>query len=143
MSDASDTTLETRRRLQAPPERVFVAFTDPALLARWMTPVGIARAEVEVRVGGTFRIVMSGAGREIEHTGEYLEVDPPRRLRFTWQSPYTGPEPSVVEVTLRAIEGGTELTLIHRLLPPGAAASHAGGWGTMLDRLAALVEGRP
>ena len=53
--------LELRRRLKASPERVFAAWTDPALLARWMSPFAEAEASVDVRVGGTFAIVMRAA----------------------------------------------------------------------------------
>ena len=73
--------LELRRRLTASPERVFAVWTDPALLARWMSPFAEAEASVDVRVGGTFAIVMRGQGQEIRHTGTYLEVDPPHRRR--------------------------------------------------------------
>jgi uncharacterized protein YndB with AHSA1/START domain len=100
-----------------------------------MSPVGSAAAEVDLRVGGRFRVVMTGEGRELEHTGEYLEVDPPRRLVFTWRSPYTGEEPSVVTVTLRPRGEGTELALTHERLPADQVDPHAGGWGRMLERL--------
>jgi uncharacterized protein YndB with AHSA1/START domain len=82
---------------------------------------------------------MSGEGATLEHTGEYLEVDPPRSLAFTWSSPYTGPEPSVVRVVLTPSDGGTQMVLTHDRLPEAAAESHAGGWGTMLGRLEAAM----
>jgi uncharacterized protein YndB with AHSA1/START domain len=136
-----DGTLEIRRRLPAPPERVFAAWTDPGWLERWMSPVGHARVEADPRVGGRLRVVMIGEGREIEHLGEYLEVAPPYRLSFTWESQFTGGQPSRVTVVLEAAgDGATELTLRHELLPPAAAASHEGGWGTMLGRLAQRLE---
>lgn len=141
MSEATAETLELRRHLSRAPAAVFAAWIDPARIARWMTPVGTATAVVDLRVGGEFRVVMAGEGQVIEHVGEYLEVDPPSRLRFTWSSPYTGPRPSVVTVTFEAAEGGTDLRLVHELLPIGAATSHAGGWGRMLDRLDQVLEG--
>jgi uncharacterized protein YndB with AHSA1/START domain len=131
----SDGSLEIRRTLRAPPERVFAAWTDPAWLARWMSPVGRARVEADARVGGRLHVVMEGDGRVITHTGQFLEVDPPRRLSFTWRSPFTGDRDSRVTVVLEALGGVTELTLRHELLPSGAAESHAGGWGSMLERL--------
>jgi len=132
--------VELRRLLSAPPERVFAAWTNPAALAAWMSPVGHAEAVADVRVGGRFRVVMIGHDRRIEHVGEYLEVSPPSRLVFTWQSPYSGPEPTRVTVALAPRGAGTELVLTHEHLPPEAVASHAGGWGQMLDRLSALLE---
>ncbi|HEY7280106.1 MAG TPA: SRPBCC domain-containing protein [Actinomycetota bacterium] len=133
------TGLEIRRVLPATPEEVFRAWTDPELMARWMSPVGTAEAEVDLRAGGSFRVVMRGAGRELEHTGEYRTVEPPALLVFTWSSPFTGDGPSVVTVRLAEHDGGTELTLTHEHLPPGAAASHAGGWGRMIAKLQDVV----
>ena len=135
--------LEVERRLPAPIAEVFRWWTDPQLLARWMTPVGTASAEVDLRVGGALRIVMSGDDVVLEHTGTYLEVDRPRRLAFTWVSPFTGVEPSLVTVDLEPDgERATILRLRHSELPVTAAESHRGGWGAMLDRLAAgLMEG--
>jgi uncharacterized protein YndB with AHSA1/START domain len=131
----------------APAERVFAAWLDPATIARWLSPTAHASAEVEAVVGGSFRIVMldpegrlSAPGTAIEHVGHYLEIDPPRRLAFTWASPYTGPEPSRVTVELEAVGSGTRLTLRHDRLPAEAVDSHRGGWGSMLDNLARLLE---
>jgi uncharacterized protein YndB with AHSA1/START domain len=131
--------IEVRRRLAAPAAEIFAWWTDPKKLARWISPVGTAEASVDQRVGGSFRVTMRGAGMEIEHAGEYLEVDPPHRLVFTWRSPYTGPEPSVVTVELESDGDGTALRLRHAQLPEAAAASHAEGWGGMLARLAEAV----
>lgn len=134
------TSLELRRLLPASAEEVFAAWTDPELMGRWLSPVGHAEVEVDLRVGGRFRVSMVGEDRRIDHIGEYLEVAPPRRLAFTWASPYTGPEPTVVTVELRPAEDGTELLLIHERLPRDQVEPHAGGWGRMLDRLAEEVQ---
>jgi uncharacterized protein YndB with AHSA1/START domain len=101
-----------------------------------MSPVGTVEAEVDLRVGGALRIVMRGEGTVIEHFGKYIEIDPPRRLVFTWASPYTGAEPSLVTLELEpAGAEGTHLLLVHSQLPESVAKSHRHGWGTMLDRL--------
>ncbi|CAN5435263.1 hypothetical protein BH24CHL9_BH24CHL9_06860 [soil metagenome] len=71
----------------------------------------------------------------IEHSGEYLQLDPPRRLRFTWRSPYAGQQPSVVTVVLELDGDGSRLLLTHEHLPAEAVASHAGGWGAMVHRM--------
>jgi uncharacterized protein YndB with AHSA1/START domain len=125
--------------LPAPIEEVYAAWTEPSTMARWLSPVGHAEVEADVRVGGRFTVVMVGGGRRIEHTGEYLTVDPPRELSFTWSSPYTGAEPSVVTVVLSQDGEGTHLALVHERLPAGAGDSHRGGWGAMLERLAGEV----
>ena len=86
--------VEIQRRLAAPGDDVFRWWTDPERLREWMSPVGTVEAEVDLRVGGTIRIVMKGDGMVIEHQGTYLEIEPPRRLAFTWSSPFTGPNPA-------------------------------------------------
>ena len=73
----TDDALVLRRHIAAPLERVFSGWTDPQLLARWMSPVGHAEVKVDLRVGGALRVVMVGGGRRIEHSGEYLEIDTP------------------------------------------------------------------
>jgi uncharacterized protein YndB with AHSA1/START domain len=72
----------------------------------------------------------------IEHHGEFVEIDRPRRLVFTWESMYTGGT-SLVTVTLEP-EGPdeTRVVVVHSRLTPDAAASHAGGWTGILERLA-------
>lgn len=131
--------LVLERILPAPPEEVFAAWTTPERMSEWMSPNGTAEAEVDLRVGGAFRVTMSGDGFAIDHTGEYVEFDPPRRLVFTWISPYTGPEPSLVTVELHPHDDGTRLVLTHERLPDRAVDGHLDGWGTMLERLAGLL----
>jgi uncharacterized protein YndB with AHSA1/START domain len=129
--------LEIRRRLPAAVEDVFRWWTEPERLQAWMSPVGTVEAQVDLHVGGMIRIVMKGDGMEIEHRGTYIEIEPPRRLVFTWQSRFTGAQPSIVTVTLEP-DGAdaTRLHLVHRQLPAASTESHRGGWGAMLDRLA-------
>jgi uncharacterized protein YndB with AHSA1/START domain len=136
---AEPTSLELRRRLPAGADEVFAAWTDPEVMGRWLSPVGHAEVEVDLRVGGRFRLIMGAEDRRLEHSGEYLEIAPPRRLVFTWRSPYTGPGPSLVTVELRPAEDGTELLLTHERLPADQVEPHTGGWGRMLDRLAEEV----
>lgn len=129
--------IDIRRRLAAPIDVVFRWWTEPERLRSWMSPVGTVEAQVDLRVGGAIRIVMKGDGMVIEHTGRYLEIDPPKRLVFTWASRFTGLEPSLVTVELEPDdEDATSLRLVHSRLPESAAASHRSGWGAMLDRLA-------
>ena len=129
--------LVVERVLPAAPDEVFDAWTTPSRMAAWMSPVGAAEAEVDLRLGGSFRVVMMEA--RIEHTGEYLEIDPPRRLVFTWVSPFTGGESSVVTVELHPHEDGTRMVLTHERLPENVVDGHRDGWGTMIERLAGIL----
>jgi uncharacterized protein YndB with AHSA1/START domain len=107
-----------------------------------MSPIGTVDAEVDLRVGGALRVVMSADGTVIEHRGEYVEIEPPLRLAFTWASRFTGDQPSLVTIELEP-DGpdATLLRLVHSRLPESAARSHEGGWGAMLDRLHARLGG--
>ncbi len=126
-----------RRFLSAPRERVFAAWLDPLSLARWMRPGADATstAEVDPRVGGRFRIVMKHSGGVTEHTGEYLVIEPPGRLSFTWISEHT--QQIATQVTVECFERGqgTELVLTHRRLPESKIEAHRRGWGAILQNL--------
>jgi uncharacterized protein YndB with AHSA1/START domain len=129
--------LVVERVLPAEPEEVFDAWTTPSRMAAWMSPVGAAEAEADLRVGGSFRVVMVEA--RLEHTGEYLEIDPPSRLVFTWVSPFTGAEPSVVTVEMLPHDDGTRVVLTHERLPEDVVDGHRDGWRTMVGRLARVL----
>ena len=130
-----------KRVVRAPAADVFAAWTDPAAMAQWMTPSGTASAEVDLRVGGRFRLVMADEHLRIEHTGEYQVIEPPVLLVFTWRSEFTGMRDTLV--TVRLTERGshaTELEVTHELATDDEASSHAGGWGQLLGRLQAYLE---
>ena len=115
-------TVTATHRYDAPPERVFDAWLDPALAAKFFfaTPTGqMIRAEVDARVGGRFTFVdrrpdMGPNGADVLHTGEYLELDRPRRLAFTFGVPQFNPDFTRVLVELAPTPaGGCYLTLTH------------------------------
>ena len=130
-----------RRVLPVPRERVFEAWLDPETLAKFMRPgeTTTATAEVDARVGGTFRIAMNHGGGSVDHWGEYLTIDPPSLLSFTWTSVNTDLQPTVVTIELLDRgAAGTELILTHRRLPEQQMESHRKGWTKIVERLAAL-----
>jgi uncharacterized protein YndB with AHSA1/START domain len=126
-----------RRTIPVPREEVFAAWLDPASLGQWMRPGDVARASAEVdpRVGGKFRIVMTHGGRDDAHWGEYLEIDPPSRLSFTWVSAHTDLVPTVVTIDFLERDGATEVVLTHRRLPPARRDAHKNGWAAILRKL--------
>jgi uncharacterized protein YndB with AHSA1/START domain len=140
-------TLTLVRTLQAPAQEVFRAWTDPALLNRWMSIPGAGTAVIEAdpRVGGRFRMQMTTAdGQVYLTTGVYREVEPGRRLVHTWKydGPYTafvGHE-TLLTVELRELGPDlTELTLRHELAPSeDYLNSIRGGWTALLDHLEKL-----
>ena len=140
--------LTLTREYAAPPERVWRAWTDAqALKAWWATSAGerTSLAELDVRVGGRYRICFGGAdGNQHECAGEYREVVKPKRLVFTWSWPRTTPERvSVVTILFNAKGAGTELVFRHeQLFDETVRDNHKRGWTSLLDRLGEFVQGR-
>jgi uncharacterized protein YndB with AHSA1/START domain len=132
--------LVVRRFIPVPRERVFAAWLDPVSLAQWMRPgkTTDATAEVDARVGGRFRIVMVEDRGKFEHTGEYLIIQPPARLSFTWISQATDLKPTEVTIEFLERPGGTELVLTHRRLPASQIESHRRGWTDIMQKLELL-----
>jgi uncharacterized protein YndB with AHSA1/START domain len=123
----------------ATPEVVFEFFVDPAKLTRWLA----VDATLDPRPGGVCHQVHEDTdGQRYDMHGEFVEVVPPSRVVFTWgfvSGAGVAPGSSTVEVTFTPDRGGTHVRLVHRDLPASAVGDHAGGWTTMLERLATAV----
>ncbi len=126
-----------RRTIAASAEDIFDCWLDPEALAAWMRPGTIRStvAKVEPRVGGRYEIVMQGEEGAIPHSGEYRVIDRPRRLVFTWNSPYAGPAETLVTVDFLRAGKGTEVVVTHEQLPAEARESHSRGWTSGLEHL--------
>lgn len=126
-----------RRTIAATAEQLFDAWLDPEALAEWMRPGTIQRTEARVdpRVGGEYEIIMHGDSDPIPHRGIYRVIDRPRRLVFTWNSPYAGSNDSLVTVDFRLVGESTEVIVTHERLPEAAMAGHSKGWTGALERL--------
>ena len=131
--------IERELRIDANPETVFEFFTNPEKMVRWK---GRA-ATLDPRPGGVYRIEMNA---ETIVAGEYVEVDPPHRVVFTWgwEGGYasTPPGSSTVEITLTPDGDGTLVRLVHSGLPNAeSVAAHADGWDMYLGRLSIAAAG--
>jgi len=127
-----------RRTIGAPRDQIFDAWLDPRMLARFMQPGDVKHttAETDARVGGQFRIVMAHGRGDAEHRGEYLIIDRPSRLSFTWISENTDHKPTIVTIDLHErADGATDLVLTHEGLPDRTIESHSGGWATIVEKL--------
>ena len=116
--------------IDAPPEVVFGYLTSAERVVRWMGE----QAELQARPGGTFAVDING----VPFRGQYLEVEPPRRVVLSWGILDSDDLPagsSRVEITLAPTDGGTRLRLLHSGLPETRAQTHAGGWANYLGRL--------
>ena len=135
------TSLTLVRRIAARPSIVFDALSTAEGIASWWGPDAgpVLLADIDCRVGGRFRVRFRMLdGTEHESTGEYLEVEPPRRLAMSWRWLHGGGDTgeSRLEFDLQPIPEGTELTLTHsRLLTEQARRGHEQGWNGALDKL--------
>jgi uncharacterized protein YndB with AHSA1/START domain len=132
------------KRIKAPPPRVWAAWTQPELMMRWFGPhhTRAEEAEAELREGGRFRVALrEDTGERHEATGSYLEIEPEKRLVFSWNWVSTPERVSRVTVVLRPLPEGTEVTLTHdRFADADTAKRHTRGWTESLERLVALLE---
>ncbi len=127
------------RVVPASRQAVFDAWTTVESVQQWMCPeaMSVALAELDVRVGGAFRVDMLIDGERSVHTGIYREVIPPEKLTFTWRSRNTHDRDTLVTVELRALGEKTELRIIQTLLPDEEAVrNHTRGWTQVLEHLA-------
>ena len=139
---ADKTSLEIKRLIKAPRDRVYAAWTDPAQLKQWFGPENVQTRDliVDVRLGGKFRWDLNNAeGEKMTCRGEYRELQPGKKIVFTWQ--WEDDEDwenhvSVVTVELDDAAGGTELRLTHEKLPNKESRDgHTRGWNSALDKL--------
>lgn len=128
------------RAFDFPAERVFDAWLDPKQAAKFLfaTETGIMKkVEIDARVGGRFCIVETRDGVDAEHIGEYLEIDRPRRLRFSFGG---HPFPATyVTISITPTESGCTLELVHEGVWQDYESRVIEGWTGILDYLAARV----
>lgn len=139
-------TVRFHRVLRAPPERVYRAFLEPAALARWLPPYGFTATvhELDARVGGRHRASFTnfGSGQTHAFGGEYLDLVPGERLRYTdrFDDPNL-PGEMQVTVLLKAVSCGTELSVLQEGIPEVIPVEMCVlGWQESLAQLARLVE---
>jgi uncharacterized protein YndB with AHSA1/START domain len=143
MSTTEQIVFEREVQIGASPETVWEFLVDPEKLARWK---GRLAESFDPTPGGAYRIeIVPGSIA----AGEFVELDPPRRLVYTWgwEPGSDGPNvvppgSSTVEIELVPEGGGTKLLFTHRGLPtPDSAERHAHGWNHYLERLAVAAAG--
>lgn len=138
-SAPTEAAVEVAVTIAASPETVFDFFTDPDKMIQWMG----RDADLDPRPGGIMRCDING--RDVA-SGEFVDLDPPNRLVFTWgwesEESETSPGSSTVEVTLAAQGDETLVTLTHRDLPTAQSReAHSHGWNHYMERLAAAASG--
>jgi len=143
MADHSEGThrVSIRRNMPAPRDVVYEAWIDPQGIREWMCPGDAISAEavLDVRVGGSYRIVMRSRERDYVHTGVYQVVEPNAKLVFTWTQ--EGNEvTTLVTVEFLARGSESELVLTHeRFTKADVAQRYQSGWGTIAEKLVAFL----
>ena len=139
MMPEADNKLVVRRRIAATREEVFDAWTDPEGMGEWMCPGNTVSAEIrmDLRVGGSLLIVMRGPDNVYEHRGEFVIIERPGKLAFTWIAQATDFQPTLVTVELFAAgEAECDLVLTHEKFPRREVRDrYRGGWGQIAERL--------
>ncbi len=145
MAQAEKLSLEIKRLIKAPRDRVYAAWTDPAQLKQWFGPENVQTRGLiaDARVGGEFRWDLTNSeGEKMTMRGEYRELQPGKKIVFTWQwedDEVWENHISIVTVELYDHAGGTELRLIHEQLPNEESRDgHRGGWESALNKLEKL-----
>ncbi len=136
MTNKEELSLTVSSTIHASAEKVFDAWLDPQSLAKFMLPKpGMVNpaVELEAKPGGRFRIDMNVGDEIIPHSGEYLEINRPLRLSFSWESPFSGDD-SRVTIDFRSVnDTTTEVTLNHVRFPNEETRdNHQGGWANIL-----------
>jgi uncharacterized protein YndB with AHSA1/START domain len=136
--------LRLSRRYPVGVEKVWRAWTDPQALSLWFGPANtksVTLAQLDVRPGGRYSIkFQTDDGEEHGVSGAYEEVEPHRRLVFTWAWQSTPERVSRVTVSLQAADGGTQLELLHeQFFDATARDNHQRGWAATLERLEAWL----
>ena len=138
--EAIPTVVLVRRTIGAPQAEVFRAWTDPEMVLRWFKPRGgsSSGAQMEVRAGGRYRWGMKLLGHVYYAFGEYMEVDPPRRLVFSfgWERALVRLTDSIVTVEFADLGAETEVVITQERVPSAPSrALHRAGWRRCLDNL--------
>jgi uncharacterized protein YndB with AHSA1/START domain len=142
MPNESTATVRIARHFDASAERVFDAWLDPKRAGRWLfsAPTGqMVRVEIDARVGGSFVFVDRRDGEDVEHKGEYLELDRPKRLFFKFVVPKYSPLYSRVAVGIVPAGAGCDLTLVHDGVLAEYKERTQSGWKMILDGLTAIL----
>src|SRR5215475_15193002 len=138
--------LELKIVVKVPRERIFRMLTEPAELAKWWGPHGFTMSgiDLDLRVGGAYRFTMQPpSGDPFPLSGEFLEIDPPGRLVYTFR--YEEPDPddreTVVTLSLDDVADASEVSLSQgEFATEARLALHRGGWAASRDRLRERLE---
>jgi uncharacterized protein YndB with AHSA1/START domain len=140
VTEDSAQVVRIERTFDAPAEDVFDAWTSPEVMERWFRPArGWKKpsAEVDLRVGGTVRVVMRDpSGAPVEASGEYTEIDRPNRLAFTWTFDDDPSNEQLIEIEFSERDGGTTVVFVNsNISQKKRRDAQYDGWRTCIDNM--------
>lgn len=139
MNTTAGGTVRVMRKYAAEPDRVFDAWLDPGKAGKFLfaTPAGtMVKTEIDPRVGGRFLFVDRRDGSDVRHEGEYLEIDRPHRLVFSFLVPQYSTEKTTIQVQICPLDLGSVLTLTHQGVFEDYIVRTELGWTMILNGLA-------
>ena len=135
----TDLTVTLNKTIQASIEKVFDAWLNPKTLSKFMMPMpGMPASDVEndASEGGSFTIIMHVGDEKLPHTGEYLKINRPDELVFTWASHRSVDNSTVTLNFTKIADNKTNVSLSHvKFIDEAARSDHEGGWSNILDKL--------
>lgn len=138
----SDLSLTVTRRINQPAARIFDAWLNPDMMAKYMVPSDeftVPHAEIDAKVGGRFSFIVK-KDKENPHAGTYLAIDRYTKIAFTWESPFSADGSTVTLTFTPAGESATDVELTHvKFLSEGSRDGHKNVWTTILATLDQLV----
>jgi uncharacterized protein YndB with AHSA1/START domain len=144
MSD--NITLQVKKTVKASRQRVFEAWTNSELMKKWFAPgaMVVPSASTDFRVGGLYKVEMKGQmnGQDVNPTvgGTYKKIIPNELISFTWGWAGDPSPETLVTVSLKDVDGGTEVTITHeRFASIEARDKHQHGWTGCLENLAKFL----
>ena len=140
----SDLSLTVTRRINQPAKKIFDAWLNPKMMARYMVPddsFTVPHAEIDAKVGGRFSFVVK-KDNETPHAGTYLAIDRYTKSAFTWESPFAADGSVVTLMFTPAGEGATDVELTHvKFVSEQSRDGHKRVWGQIIATLDQLVSG--
>lgn len=138
----SEHKLEIKRTFNVGIEQVYQAWTDPNIMAQWMGPgtVTCKKVDIDLKVGGKYRIHMVSEDGDHVAIGEYRLIEPNKKLEYTWT--WEGGElgDTLVTVDFNGNNEKTDLTITHIDFPAAEAAEkHTEGWNGCLEKLEQFI----
>jgi uncharacterized protein YndB with AHSA1/START domain len=157
VGNESTTTLTMKRRFDSSAATVFDAWLNPEMMRKWLFTMESTNkvAKNEPHVGGTWEIVDYRDGKSYKAIGEYIEIDPPNRLVFTFKMPQFSDSVDIITVEIEQHEEGCEMTFTHNIVVPheedwtaediekALTDDYSGseqGWSLMFGKLKEIVE---